>query len=174
MLQAQLLVSAGDLGRLKARKESLENRLKSSRTELTQVETHLSMSSDLASGEVADATKKCVLGHRAGVALLQTEFGYHALFRRATRLWLSPRSRRGLSSNRRSRCTQLLHKPPRETYMEPRARREARQIYFVPTPVNQLHSEYNNALLECKIAQSQRDWSATSPLRSTATCFLVM
>ena len=82
MLQAQLLVSAGDLGRLKARKESLENRLKSSRTELTQVETHLSMSSDLASGEVADATKKCVLGHRAGVALLQTEFGYHALFRR--------------------------------------------------------------------------------------------
>jgi hypothetical protein len=58
--------------------------------------------------------------------------------------------------------------------MEPRARREARQIYFVPTPVNQLHSEYNNALLECKIAQSQRDWSATSPLRSTATCPLVM
>ena len=29
-------------------------------------------------------------------------------------------------------------------------------------------------LLECKIAQSHRDWSATSPLRSTATCPLVM
>lgn len=82
MLKAQLMVNAGDLGRLKARKATLENRLKSSKEELTQVEKHLSMFDNLASGDVAESTKKCVLGHRSGMQMLQNEFGYNPIYRR--------------------------------------------------------------------------------------------
>ena len=82
MLQKQLLLSAGDLGRLKAKKETLENRLKSDRSELAHVEHHLSMFGALAGGEVAEAQKKCVANHQAGIQMLQAEFNYHPLFRR--------------------------------------------------------------------------------------------
>jgi len=81
-LKRQILAGNGELGRLKARQETLRNRLESDREELATVEKHLGMFSSMSAGTVVDSQKTCVAKHRHGMDMLEKEFGYHPLFRR--------------------------------------------------------------------------------------------
>ena len=82
VLAGQLVSGQSELFRLKARRETLANRLRSDREELTHVNRQLGMVKELSAGTVATNTRRCVDAHAAGLGILKDDFDYHAMFRR--------------------------------------------------------------------------------------------